>query len=195
VKKLLLLVVAAALAAVPAAIAKSPSGMQAKSPANMQALPLPGPYSCIAMTANMPAVDAKKGVLVGLDRHLKTPTGPLLTDSGLTVKLFRPGKPPLKVGMAHPACWSYVPVAPSMLNYNYHDENPSILCLQEDVGNYPAADLKYSPDSSPDDAKFGACPKIVWRVTGASNGTQVRWATVIYKTVYDPGRYVRENGG
>lgn len=177
----LLLVAAAILALAATASASARNNMQPK---------LPGPFSCLDMTADMPAIDAKMGILVGLQRHYKTANGPVMDNAGLTLHWFRPGKRTIKAGMAHPGCWTFVPIPPSRLNYNYHGKHPSTLCASEQGGDYPATDPKYGGIYSADEVKFGACPRIVWRPTIASNGERVRWATIIYQVVYDPARYV-----
>jgi hypothetical protein len=127
---------------------------------------LPGPYGCLDMSMPVPSPTAKQVVLVALHR---TVNGIAQDDSGITLKWYRldDGK---KVGMAHPGCWTAIPIAPRKLNYRSHS---SILCIMLRNGNAMADQ----------DTAFAACPKPVIRITMGPNGQRVRWRTIIFEVV------------
>jgi hypothetical protein len=127
---------------------------------------LPGPYGCLDMSMPVPSMDAKRVTLVALHR---TVNGVVQDDSGINLKWYRldDGK---KVGMAHPGCWTAIPIAPRKLNYTSHS---SILCIMLRNGNTMAN------QSVP----FAACPAPVVRKTRDRNGKIVRWTTIVYDVV------------
>lgn len=153
-----------AIAVVAASIAIALASMAT----TVNAAPSSSPFACAGHS--MPMMDAKRSVLVKLERYVN---GKPMYDEGLAVWWWR-GNWHREVGMAHPGCWTALSIRPSTLRY--HDgTHPSLLCISVHNGNKAYSD---NPKEIP------ACP---WPKVIRYMGTT--WTTIVFRVVTPP------NGG